>query len=102
VKTSITFEIDTAGLESYTDQHLATLWHIAQQNPAPLGDLVAEELAEQIGREIIRRFLRRTPAQLWAHKGGDHLWAEKHLKKHADPFIVEEEVDFGREPGRVA
>lgn len=80
MKASITFEVDTAGLEGFTESHLAALWHIAQANPAALGDQTAEDLAEAIGREIIRRFLAATRPELWAHKGGNHLWAEKHLK----------------------
>jgi hypothetical protein len=56
-KSAITVEIDDALLASYADSHLATLWHVAQANPAPHGDRHAGELAERIGREIIRRWL---------------------------------------------
>lgn len=66
----ITITLDTDALTSYTDQHLATLWHVAQANPVD-GFKSSEpgELAEKIGREIIRRFLLSTPAELWAHQG---------------------------------
>lgn len=69
MKTAITFSIDTAKLDGYTDQHIAQLWHIAQANPAPITDRDAGELAESIGREIIKRWLQALPPELWAHQG---------------------------------
>ena len=69
MKTSITFEVDTDKLESFTDVHLSHLWHISQANGAPFGDAEACEVAELIGREIIRRWLLSTPVELWAHQG---------------------------------
>ncbi len=69
MKTTITFEVDGDELERHTDEYLAQLWHIAQANPAPFGDRQACGLAEQVGREIIRRFLVATPPQLWNHQG---------------------------------
>lgn len=80
MKASITFEIDTAHLRSWSDSYLATLWHIAQANPAPIQDRDAGRLAEAIGREIIRRFLAATEPELWNHQGEHHLWAKQHLK----------------------
>lgn len=65
----VTFHIDTDNLQSYTDEYLASLWHIAQANPAPIRDRAAGELAEHIGREIIRRWLRWAGAPLWNHQG---------------------------------
>jgi len=35
---SITIEVDPGKLASYTDQHLAVCWHVAQANPAPAMD----------------------------------------------------------------
>lgn len=70
MKTTITFEIDTEALAHYTDAYLAQLWHIAQANPAD--DFAAREpgqLAEEIGREIIRRWLAATPPDLWRVQG---------------------------------
>ena len=64
----ITFRIDTGTLPQVTDRYLAALWHIAQANPAPIEDAGAGDLAEYIGREIIRRFLAATPPELWAHQ----------------------------------
>lgn len=66
---SVTFEIDSDRLESYTDEYLAHLWHIAQANPAAFGDVAACHMVEYIGREIIRRWLMETPPALWNHQG---------------------------------
>lgn len=67
--TSITFQIEADKLPHYTDAYLAQLWHIAQANPAPFGDAQACDLAEQVGREIVRRWLATTPPELWHHQG---------------------------------
>jgi hypothetical protein len=66
---AITIEIDDAKLVGYTDEHLALCWHVAQANPAVFGDRMAGELTERIGREIIRRWLRNVPPELWHHQG---------------------------------
>lgn len=68
----VTFDIDTNKLQSYSDEHLSSLWHIAQANPAPIDDARAGDLAETIGREIIRRWLRWAGAPLWNHQGRHH------------------------------
>jgi hypothetical protein len=73
---AITIEIDDAKLASYTDEFLAVCWHTAQQNPAGHGDYMAGKLTEHIGREIIRRWLRNVPPELWHHQGRDHYWRE--------------------------
>jgi hypothetical protein len=70
----ITITVDTDRLSGLTDSHLATLWHVAQANPAPHGDHDAGTIAEAIGREIIARFLRTTHAELYHHQGSDHYW----------------------------
>jgi len=75
-KTAITVEIDDALLASYTDSYLATLWHVAQANPAAHGDRYAGELAERIGREIIRRLLGASQPELWHHQGRDYYWSQ--------------------------
>ena len=67
--TSITFQIDADKLPHCTDAYLAQLWHIAQANPAPFGDAQACDFAEQVGREIVRRWLTTTPPELWHHQG---------------------------------
>lgn len=73
MKHEVTFQIDTGMLQSYTDEHLAALWHIAQANPAPITDIKAGELAEAIGREIIRRWMRWAGTPLWNHQGCHHF-----------------------------
>jgi hypothetical protein len=73
---AITIEIDDAKLTSYTDEFLAVCWHAAQHNPAGHGDYMAGELAEPIGREIIRRWLRNVPPELWRHQGDHHFRRE--------------------------
>lgn len=67
--TTITFAVDGSDLGRFNDGHLAQLWHIAQANPAPYGDRTACMLAEEIGREIIRRWLGSVPPELWRHQG---------------------------------
>ena len=73
-KIQITIEVYDARLGSYEDAYLAMLWHLAQVNPAPHGDRAAGELVERIGREIIHRWLKATPPNLWRHQGRDHYW----------------------------
>ena len=69
---AITIEINDAKLASYTDGYLAVCWHAAQHNPAPYGDYFAGQLTEHIGREIIRRWLKEVPPELWHHQGSHH------------------------------
>lgn len=73
-KHQITIEIDTDNLQSLTDSYIASAWHVAQQNPAPYGDKAAGELVEQIGREIIRRWLAQQGPELYNHQGRDYFW----------------------------
>lgn len=67
-KHSITIEFDLELLHSYTDDYVAQLWHIAQANPAPFGDKEACDLAASIGFEIIRRWLKGAPVELYNHQ----------------------------------
>lgn len=64
---TVTFELDS--LTSYTDSFVARLWHVAQSNPADIRDYEAGNIAERIGREIIRRWLAQVPPELWSHQG---------------------------------
>jgi hypothetical protein len=75
-KISITIEIDDGNLARCSDEYLALYWHVAQANPAGHGDREAGELAERIGREIIRRWLRAVSPEMWHHQGRDYYWAE--------------------------
>lgn len=71
---NVTFQINTdAGqLTSFTDSYLASLWHIAQVNPAPYGDRDAGLLVKAVGDEIVRRWLATNPAPLFMHQASDH------------------------------
>jgi len=80
MKHKITIELDTERLSTLTDQALANAWHIAQANPAPMEDRDACELAEHVGREIISRWLTKTPPELWSRQGSHHFWHI--LQKH--------------------
>lgn len=65
---TITFELDSDRLGSYSDEHLAQLWHVGQANPAPYGDPAACDFAEFVGREVIRRWLASVGPELWTHQ----------------------------------
>lgn len=81
MKHSITIEIDTDSLRNLTDSALAQCWHVAQANPADdADDPEAGRLVEDIGREIIRRWLGSTGPELWEHQGSTYYWAQ--LAKH--------------------
>lgn len=69
---SITVSVDIANLPSFTDDYLASLWHVSQINPAPFGDEAACELADAIRTEMIRRWLAAVPAPLHSHSW-DHV-----------------------------
>lgn len=71
-KSTITIEFDLDALDGYTDAFLAQLWHVAQANPAPITEAAAGDIAERIGREIIKRWLASMPAELWRHQGRHH------------------------------
>lgn len=79
-KVAITIEVNPHALGNLEDSYLATLWHLAQANPAEYGDRTAGELVERISREIIRRWLRSTEPELWKHQGNAYFWNE--LRKH--------------------
>ena len=71
---TVTITIDINNLSHCDDTYLASLWHVAQANPADISDLAAGKIAEAIGREIIRRFLAATPAELYTHQGHHATW----------------------------
>lgn len=72
---TITIEIDPNNLSGCEDSHLATLWHLAQANPAD-GFESSEpgELAAKIGLEIIQRWLRATPPEMFHHQDRHYYW----------------------------
>src|SRR5437016_4476358 len=68
-KTSITIDFDPDRLSTYTDQYLAMLWHLCQHNPADgFEHSQPGDLAAQIGWEIIRRWLKHVPPELYHHQ----------------------------------
>lgn len=69
MKYSVTVEIDTNKLQSYTDEYLSTLWHVSQANPAAIDDHDAARVAEAVGIEIIRRWLAFHPGEMYSHLG---------------------------------
>lgn len=76
---SITITIDLDGLPNVSDEFLALYWHVAQANPVDsYSDREPELIAEHVGREIIRRWLKDQPPSLWNVKGGDYLFG-KHV-----------------------
>ena len=76
--TEITFAVSLDSLGSFSDEYIAQLWHISQANPAPFGDRQACDLAEHIGREIIRRFVSSQPPALWTHQAR-HVQDQRHI-----------------------
>ena len=75
MKITVSIDIDTDRLSNYESDHLADLWHVAQANPAPIEDKAAGDLAEAIGREIIKRWLKDNPGNLYHHQGHHHYWS---------------------------
>ncbi len=69
MKTEVVIRFDSEDLGHYTDEFLAVLWHVAQANPADISDPEAGDVAERVGREIIRRWLAAAPVALWNHQG---------------------------------
>lgn len=68
MKYAVTIEIDTDALRHIEDGYLAQCWHVAQANPVDSTDRGAGALAEQVGREIIRRWLMTAPVELHWHQ----------------------------------
>lgn len=69
MQVTIKFEVETDNLRAYNDEYIAQLWYVSQANPAPFGDADACQFAEYVSREIVRRWLASTPAELWTHQG---------------------------------
>ncbi|WP_342616962.1 hypothetical protein [Rhodoferax sp. GW822-FHT02A01] len=94
-KISIQFEVDPDALQSFNDQYITQLWHICQANPAPYGDPAACQLAEHVGREIIRRFVSNQHPALWTHQGS-HV-----VQRKFGPLQVQSSVDSSTLNGKV-
>ncbi|PXY21104.1 hypothetical protein [Prauserella muralis] len=77
----ITIAFNEHSLVTYGDSYLAMLWHVAQANPADgFEENRPGEIAERIGREIIRRWLSKAPVELYHHQGQHYYHRE--LTKH--------------------
>ena len=74
MKATITINVDTDGLRNIEDSYLAALWHAAQAAPADLADRQACELVDDIGKEIVRRWLGQAPALLYERSTSMHYW----------------------------
>ncbi|MDP2398840.1 MAG: hypothetical protein Q8M53_10845 [Burkholderiales bacterium] len=75
---TIRIDIDLDALQSYADEYLAVCWHVAQANPASSFDSPEPGIiAEHVGREIIRRWLKEIPPQLWNVQGSHFAFGEK-------------------------
>jgi hypothetical protein len=74
-KHQITIEVDETMLGRVTDKTLALWWHVVQANPADGHTNPAPgNLAEKVGREIIRRWLKGIEPDLWHHQGRHYYW----------------------------
>lgn len=67
-KVAVTVEFDLEQLRSYEDGYLALLWHVCQANPAPVGDRAACGAVEALKLEIVRRWLKVAPVDLYNHQ----------------------------------
>jgi hypothetical protein len=67
--TSITIDFDPDQLGTCTNQYLAMLWHLAQHNPADgFENRGPGDLAMRVGWEIIRRWLKHVPPEMYHHQ----------------------------------
>lgn len=80
MKHVISVEIDTDRLCSVNDECLADWFYVAQCNPAPMDDIEAGRVADAIGAEIVRRWLKDTIGVRYGRSLGNAYWAE--LVKH--------------------
>ncbi|MEU6661201.1 hypothetical protein [Streptomyces sp. NPDC046821] len=92
---TISIEIDTDRLASHPDSHLAMLWHVAQANPALHGDVAAGEIVRHVGSEIIRRWLKAAPAEMYHHQDRHHYWSN--LSRFASWDVVRQEWTLNEE-----
>lgn len=72
-KHTVVVDLDDQDLPHVDDGHLALLWHVAQANPAAWGEPSAGLLASKVGHEIIRRWLRGAPLELFRHQEVDQF-----------------------------
>lgn len=94
---AITIEVNPDGLTTYTDGHLAFLWHLFQHNPAPHGDWAAAELVYRCGDEIVRRWLAKIQPEMHHHRTLPGSKRESGLLRYEVPEEYRQRVDRDRE-----
>ena len=65
----ITIEFKDEMIGLYADSFLAQLHHVCQANPADISDQAAIDAAEAVKAEIVRRWLRSIPVDMFNHQG---------------------------------
>jgi hypothetical protein len=70
----ISIRITTSELGRTSDSYLAMLWHAIQAAPADFEHSEVGRVAEHIGREIIRRWLRDVTPEMWHQQGHQAEW----------------------------
>lgn len=93
---TISIEFDLTELHRAPDSRLAMLWHLAQANPAPHGDEQAGEIAAKVGAEIIRRWLKATPPEMYHHQDSSYYW------HHLGRFASHRDGDWYPDPEKLA
>lgn len=70
----VTVSIKKGNLGRTPDATLALYWHVAQANPAPIGDKLAGDMVQAIGWEIIRRWLGGVKPEMYHHQADSYYW----------------------------
>ena len=74
-KHEVTLTIDESMLTRVTDETLALWWHVAQANPADgFAGKEPGEIAMKVGWEIIRRWLKKAPVEMYHHQQEHYFW----------------------------
>lgn len=74
-KHEVTIEVDEALLAKVNDETLAFWWRLAQHNPADqFADKEPGQLAMRVGWEIIRRWLKGAPVEMYRHQQENYYW----------------------------
>lgn len=81
-KHTVAVEIDIDGLKNINDEWLKLYWSVAQANPAKSNDPKAGYLATRINDEIVRRWLKNTPEEMYNHSTEQVYYRE--LVRHCE------------------
>ncbi|MER6531194.1 hypothetical protein [Streptomyces sp. NPDC001508] len=93
---TISIGVDLSELQREPDSRLAMLWHLAQANPAPHDDKQAGEISAKVGYEIIRRWLKATPPEMYRHQERSYYWG------HLSRFASHRDGDWRPDPEKLA